>query len=114
MSPPFGRQHGQVSRGGGMFQNRWGIVSEKVPLSWGNDSEKSHAEWLAPGCEVSAETLLAAAEAHRGAARSIRDTSPSAHRPMPCASPARGTRGHLLGSQFVVRRRRYLALVGEV
>ena len=24
-----------------MFQNRWGIVSEKVPVSWGNDSEKS-------------------------------------------------------------------------
>ena len=24
-----------------MFQNRWGIVSEKVPTSWGNDSEKS-------------------------------------------------------------------------
>src|SRR5262249_21595831 len=41
MSPPFGRQHGQVSRGGVRFQNRWGIVSEKVPLSWGNDSKKS-------------------------------------------------------------------------
>ena len=24
-----------------MLQNRWGIVSEKVSLSWGNDSEKS-------------------------------------------------------------------------
>jgi hypothetical protein len=25
-----------------MFQIRWGIVSEKLPVSWGNDSEKSH------------------------------------------------------------------------
>jgi hypothetical protein len=24
-----------------MFQIRWGIVSEKLPHSWGNDSEKS-------------------------------------------------------------------------
>src|SRR4029453_780908 len=46
MDPPFGGQHRQVGRGGGMFQNRWGIVSEKVPTSWGNDSEKSQGQQL--------------------------------------------------------------------
>jgi len=43
MGPPFGGQHGHVGRGGGWFQIRWGIVSEKLPVSWGNDSEKSHS-----------------------------------------------------------------------
>src|SRR5262245_15058034 len=44
MSPPFGAEHGRQARGGGMFQIRWGKLSEKAPLGWGNEPEKSHAE----------------------------------------------------------------------
>jgi len=42
MGPPFEEQHGQVARGGGMLQNRWGTVFEKLAVSSGNDSEESH------------------------------------------------------------------------
>src|SRR5262245_41872664 len=41
MSPPFGAEHGRQARGGGMFQIRWGKLSEKAPLRWGNEPEKS-------------------------------------------------------------------------
>lgn len=36
-----------------MFQIRWGIVSEKLPASWGNDSEKSHLTLLGVYANIS-------------------------------------------------------------